>query len=283
MAQRYCKLCRLFFDSVELLVSHTSSTPQHHLCVMCDKVFGQTSALQTHRGAVVATGTINNALPDTATVDVMLKCKPCKAVFRSVTALNEHLKVNRRHNWCFLCSKDFSSVQALTDHLSSRAKAHSNRKTECPLCTQTFASPSSVAHHLESGCHGFNRHQVTAAAHNLDVIPAISISRGGDSLQTPLPLVAYIATQASFNGTSYECNLCRAEFETLRALNAHLSSAAHDRVEFKCPGEKCKKKTSLVSGLIQHIESGTCRVASLAEVEHFAQDLTAQFTRLLTG
>ncbi|KAJ8494949.1 hypothetical protein ONZ45_g13059 [Pleurotus djamor] len=155
---------------------------------------------------------------------------------------------------------------------------------KCPFCEEKFKSPSGVAFHVESGCHKVTRHQVTAAVHALNIVPTISISHriaGGSSNHRTDALTTLIATEASFNGKAYQCCLtgCRKSFQTLAALNSHLNSPAHDRDEFKCP--KCSTKFKLISGLVQHIESGVCKAAQLKKVEEYYGDLTAAFTRAL--
>jgi hypothetical protein len=40
-------------------------------------------------------------------------CDSCNRSFVDISALNQHLVFNTSHNWCFVCSRDFSSAQAL--------------------------------------------------------------------------------------------------------------------------------------------------------------------------
>lgn len=162
---------------------------------------------------------------------------------------------------------------------------HDSADFNCPLCSKSVTVPSAIAHHIESGaCHNINRHQVTAAVHALKIIPTISLSHrleGGVNKSNPSTrtVIHYSANERSFNGTAYECYLCRSTFRTLASLNSHLNSAAHDADEFKCP--KCKKKCTLISGLIQHIESNSCGVAKFTQIADQTSALTAQFSRLL--
>ncbi|KAF9459150.1 hypothetical protein BDZ94DRAFT_1268917 [Collybia nuda] len=109
--------------------------------------------------------------------------------------------------------------------------------------------------HIESGVHGITRHQVTVAVHKLGIIPTISVDRRLEGpIEPPAVIVSYTATEEAFNGRTYKCIFCFCTYATLRALNAHLNSPAHDADEFKCP--KCRNQFKLVSGFIQHIESG---------------------------
>lgn len=149
------------------------------------------------------------------------------------------------------------------------------------FCDKEFGQPSAVAMHIESGCHKVTRHQVTAAVHKLKIVPTISINHRLEGPILPTVIITYSATELAFNGTAYECYLCHDTFRTLKGLNAHLKSPAHDDNEFKCPGKKCRSEFKLVSGLIQHIECGTCGVAKFKEVQDQFESLTDQFSRTL--
>lgn len=130
--------------------------------------------------------------------------------------------------------------------------------------------------HLENNCKsGITRHQVTKAVHSMGFTPDISISRSieGANSQSIIAMSAtsnnpssslttsqLFATEASFNGSHYICpfmiNCRRKKFNSLHALNRHLSSPAHDDDQFKCPG--CHTVFKLISGFIQHIETRIC-------------------------
>jgi rubredoxin len=142
-----------------------------------------------------------------------------------------------------------------------------------------FKSPSGIALHIESGCHkNITRHHVTAAIHAMDIVPNIAIKRITGPVRTPT-VSTYVATEASFNGSAYECYLCHKSFRTLRGLNGHLNSPAHDDDEFRCP--KCKTEFKLISGFVQHLESRSCKMAGTTQIDNYFNDLTAQFSRLL--
>lgn len=215
-------------------------------------------------------------------------------------ALLQHLAKSGRHNWCFVCSRDFATAHGLEQvrrhslstwppcllftvlpQQHSQSRVHKPCDLKCPLCSAKFKVPSAIAHHIESGaCHNISRHQVTAAVRSLKIASPIAIShrltQGPSSV-----IVSYQATERAFNHrvNAYECYLCHGTFRTLHALNQHLNSAAHDQDEFKCP--KCKRTFTLVSGLIQHIESEVCGLARFKQVEDEAYELMTRFTRAL--
>ncbi|KDR70427.1 hypothetical protein GALMADRAFT_254864 [Galerina marginata CBS 339.88] len=254
----YCGTCSLSFVSLTTLEAHVNS-PDH---------------LGASVGAIFLDG---RDIASKAEIDIIeFYCELCDLIFVDVSSLNHHLSDIRKHNWCFLCSSDFRRAKSLRQH--KRSLAHRVRSLKCPLCEALFKSPSGVASHIESGCHGYTRHDVTAAIHCMEVVPNISIKRvtGPPSNTT---LLASVATQSSFNGKTYGCSLCRKKFRTLQGLNGHLNSPAHDEAEFRCP--KCKTKFKLISGFIQHLESRSCGLAKTTEIKHYFEDLTGQFSRLL--
>ncbi|KAF9487596.1 hypothetical protein BDN71DRAFT_617978 [Pleurotus eryngii] len=225
--------------------------------------------------------------PNLVNEDAEPVCVRCNLVFPDITSFNDHLTNTIYHHWCFICSRDFQSSTAFSQHNVSLA--HKNRDLKCPFCEELFKSPSGVAFHIESGCHGVNRRQVTAAIHSLHIIPTISVSHRieGASIQTEpvdTTITTLIATEDSFDvlTSSYVCTICAHQFTSLRALNTHLNSPAHDDKEFKCPKAKCGREFKLISGFVQHVESGVCGASKMKGIEQYYEDLTAAFTRALT-
>lgn len=197
------------------------------------------------------------------------------------TSLYQHLASTAAHNWCFICQRDFATEGALAQHNAS--PAHLSRDLKCPLCNGWFKVPSSIALHIESGCHGISRRQVTAAVQSLPAANTISVGRriAGPSGTVPLlPSIQYAATERAFNGSAYECYLCRRTFRTLPGLNAHLASPVHDADKFNCP--KCKRQFKLISGLVNHMESEVCGFVRFKQVKDEMSALLDQFAGLLT-
>lgn len=95
------------------------------------------------------------------------------------------------------------------------------------------------------------------------------------------PAIAYTPNDFAHLGIPYACALCFKTFRNVVQLTAHMNSPVHDPDAFKCPGPKCGRQFALVSGLIQHLESGSCKLASAGEIfERFAL-LTARFSKYL--
>ncbi|KAF8905741.1 hypothetical protein CPB84DRAFT_1705354, partial [Gymnopilus junonius] len=220
-------------------------------------------------------------------------CKQCVRQFSSPKALKVHLgssskhkKHNIKNEKCPVCSRMFKSKTGLAQHRSSLAHFKSQAKLNCPVssCKKEFKVPSAIAHRVESGCHGINRHQVTAAVHRMN-IPDISVKRITGYSSPNATLETYIATAASYNYLThtYDCPICSKHFKTLPRLNTHLNSAAHDDVEFKCP--RCKAEFTLISALVQHVESKSC-ISKKASIGYNTSvdinGLPLRFTGLLT-
>ncbi|KAF9477089.1 hypothetical protein BDN70DRAFT_881580 [Pholiota conissans] len=184
---------------------------------------------------------------------------------------------------CRTCSKTFTTPNGLKCHAGAKhpnSPVKKGRNFKCPFCQRMFKSPSGIAQHIESGYHKVTRHQVTAAVHNMRIIPNISVKRITGPVQPSTTRTTYIATAASLHGNKYKCSLCKREFNTLGGLNSHLNSAAHDDKEFRCP--KCKREFTLVSGFVQHLECQACGLTKPAEINGYFRNLTGRFSRLLT-
>ncbi|KAL9712286.1 hypothetical protein Ac2012v2_005363 [Leucoagaricus gongylophorus] len=275
-----CGLCDRIFVDEHALDQHREAV--HVFCTPCNRSFRTSAAYQQH----LANSSAHQFDSDTKTVtnssesdvsEAETYCYSCNRSFVSNSALNNHLSYSSAHNWCFVCSRDFASEQALAQHNAS--PAHKGKSYKCLFCDNMFKTPSSIAMHIESGCHRINRHQVTAAAHKLGIIPQISIPRRIEGLSKQPQLVNWFANENSFNGYSYECYLCHSTFKTLDRLNQHLNSPTHDESEFHCP--HCGSEFQLISGLVQHIESESCGIARFQHVAKHFESLTQSFTRLL--
>jgi hypothetical protein len=118
---------------------------------------------------------------------------------------------------------------------------------------------------------------------------SIAMSRVADSPPPPhtfSPLdepTTYTPNDFASLGIPYACPICCKTFRTVVRLTHHTNSPVHDPDAFKCPKPECGRQFALVSGLIQHLESGTCKLASAGEIfERFAL-LTARFSKLLAA
>ncbi|KIL61132.1 hypothetical protein M378DRAFT_866856 [Amanita muscaria Koide BX008] len=221
------------------------------------------------------------------------RCSACKKGFNNELSLNHHMRdspvhkqVVKRTNtdtFCTICEKRFQTPAALAQHNAS--PIHRQRNTSCFVCPSKFKTPSALAQHVESSCRQlpFNRHHITAFVQSLDIASTISLRSSIEGslpvLQLSRPLITYQALPSSFNGSGYQCHICRKTFSVIQSLEAHLNSPVHDEDEFKCP--KCNTRFKLISGLVQHLESASCGLSNVTDVERRFASLTAPFSRLL--
>ncbi|KAF8903802.1 hypothetical protein CPB85DRAFT_1393366 [Mucidula mucida] len=295
-----CSQCHRAFVSHKALYDHCSAKTDHHFCDDCKRLFITDEVLQKHR--VIAhqsdsESDTESEQSDESEDDNDTNCASCKRTFVCKQALYQHLIANSVHHWCFRCWKDFSSAQSLSHHKTSHIHGASQTivsgvgkpaSHQCPLCARAFTTPSGVADHIETGsCDSrVTRHHVTAAVHALKIHPTISIARriGGSSPDAVKVTSTYSATELALNRRTgqYECYICLQGFSTLKSLNTHLASAAHDAKQFKCPHKTCRRKFALISALIRHIESEACGLAKFRAVENFALGLMNRFTKMLT-
>ena len=155
-------------------------------------------------------------------------------------------------------------------------------------CTRQFPSHSAVVLHLESGaCNsGVNRHMIDAYVLKHDVRNVITnprrmITVGTTYEYTPPP--TYTATDLAWNGSSWECYFCHAEFRTKSQLNHHLASPKHSASSekiYKCPNPACGRNFVTLSGLGQHIEDGSCGVKRFKAVKSAIDNLMGSMKRL---
>lgn len=278
----YCRLCVLLFSSADALLQHS-----RHLHVSCDEClvfFSDEEGLWLH----LRSGAHNEveypkqklARPPRVrrpTEISLLPCEKCHQLFAGEKMLKKHRE--QVHYWCSQCDKYISSAIGLQSHKAS--PVHLPRDRQCPLCKAMHKVPSSTAQHIESGaCCSLNRHQVTTAVHALMIVPTIASQRRIENpTATPL-LTDLTGIEDTFNGKAYVCPLCHKKCSSATTLAKHMDSPAHDQKEFQCP--KCAREFAVVSALMHHVESKACGLSRLAEVERFADQLTAQFSRALT-
>lgn len=135
--------------------------------------------------------------------------------------------------------------------------------------------------HLESGsCRsGVNRRVVDRYVREYDktnVItnPARLLTAGSEDE------VAYYASSAAWNGSSFECYLCHSTFRTLVSLNQHLASPRHQEKVYFCPLSSCRTEFPTLSALCQHIESERCGVGRFQQVRNAMDSIVGSMGRL---
>lgn len=139
----------------------------------------------------------------------------------------------------------------LIQHLKS--SMHAGKNVKCPWCPNKFTNLTGVCLHLESGActSGINRQKINQYCREVDpnhIFTNKQIGWYDDQSST-----SNIATGAAWDGSYYRCCLCQNGFGSLRGLNQHLSSPAHQQKIYHCP--RCRREYTVLSGLVNHLES----------------------------
>ncbi|EKM52223.1 uncharacterized protein PHACADRAFT_260453 [Phanerochaete carnosa HHB-10118-sp] len=262
-----CHDCGKDFPSERGLTQHYVQSPRHHYCQRCDSHFDTPYDLQDHY------------------VSDHWYCSLCNKIFDSKLGLQEH---NRQSHWyCATCGRSFASENNLMQH----KRTHLPKTVQCPgrNCTRAFASHADLVLHWESGTcpSGVTRQLVNDTAAKNDryrlITDARRLIQGPDGGYTPRGSVTTWATQASWNGSAYECVLCHCTYPKLARLNEHLQSPVHDERMYKCPTalEGCAAQFRTLSAVVQHIESGKCGVRKFQrQIQGVMDDLTSSMHRL---
>ncbi|KAG8794479.1 hypothetical protein FRC17_008292, partial [Serendipita sp. 399] len=175
---------------------------------------------------------------------------------------------------------------------------HNERNIACPHCSELFKTTSGVAHHMEYKC--LKRvteavikwdvdHQITDREYtnrirdvNSDSDEEDETAESDNGIQQILDILATEDTwDARAKGFVCPMALCERQFAKLSHLNQHLRSQIHrtDPSTFRCP--KCSSRFSVVSALIQHLESQSCGLSELNQVKQIYTGLHDMFKRLL--
>ena len=285
----YCRDCDRAFGGAEALNQHLRSSihvSQFHCCD-CDRDFVSDDALNQHLADKVH--------PPKKDVRVVLAqdsswpCRECEREFADETALNQHLSSVVHHPLSNItcpgdkrCKKRFTSPSALIHHLESGAcRSRITRKSLNALIQ---------SNDVDQLIHNDSKEKDPPSLYWDD--GASTSSFGGVQIMTPqtdrsiastplsMPLLSGLLTPTT-SGSGYfhsdlaptnsmSCALCLKNFRTLRALQDHMSSPAHEPKTFHCPlsfkglllddadAAKAPKLFSTLSGLTQHLESGAC-------------------------
>lgn len=298
----YCHHCERYFTSEAELDDHTLK--KHAIlwdCDLCDRSFKSETGLDSHRqqkhgvtewrcslcdrylkseGGLDAHRRTKHGIGD-------WQCLLCDRYCSTENGLEDHLQ--QKHgitNWyCAPCSRYFATENSLSDH----ERTHKIRSCPGKKCTKKFTTYADLAQHLESGaCRSgvdravINRTAVKMDRNNVITNPGRLLGWLDSFVSAPTIMQSY-ATELSYNGSAYECMLCRSEFKTLARLNQHLSSPVHDEEIYRCPKRfgGCETEFKTLSALMQHAESGRCEIRKhQTTVNRALDDITAGIRRI---
>jgi uncharacterized C2H2 Zn-finger protein len=138
----------------------------------------------------------------------------------------------------------------------------------CPRCNEIFKTTSGIAQHLESKCY----RRITETVIKWDVTHQIThpiytdrIQEVNSAAEPDMQVVKGVGT-----GIRHIPDI---------GVSHILNPGAWNPMIFRCP--KCGSYFSLVSSLIQHIESGKCGLAKFQEVKQIYTEMHDMFKRLV--
>jgi hypothetical protein len=181
-------------------------------------------------------------------------CQECNRTLKTKEGLDQHRQA--LHCWaCPVCTEKFVGKKLLEAH--QRSAKHCC----CGTCTRVFSHDQALADHRaavhtkQSPVHSglFSNQQKTIQFHCCDCNRDFSSE---SALRQHLANKNH-ALPARLNRV---CERCGRQFINEKALSQHLSSLAHIPLcNVGCIGhQKCKRRFRCPSGLLHHLESGTC-------------------------
>jgi DNA-directed RNA polymerase subunit RPC12/RpoP len=292
-----CETCDREFGSQQAATQHMNAldhwAPRYE-CDTCDREFFTQRSADQH-------------MDDTGHREPEFECETCNRRFYTQQSANQHMDAldhYRRYD-CQHCSKTFQSENALkmvsssctprrlsipspkspetlltiVKHLNS--STHRGKNVACPFCKVAWTSASGLSHHLESGscprAQNINHRTIHQAISRRDPSGLVT----NKLLTYPDSNIQNIATNATWNGSWYECYLCHREFGTLQALNQHLNSAAHSEKLYHCPNRSCDGQFVRLASLFNHLESESCKFIRFERVQQHVHTIMTGRAKLI--
>jgi len=143
-----CPKCPTTFSAQRSLNRHLTSSHMDvkpFSCSHCHRSFGRKCHLRRH----TLTQHQEDGISDSGQTRRLFSCRDCIEIFSTYSQLRSHkLTVHGNETVCKICSRKFSSVAALTQHLSQ----HSSEDWEflCSTCNLIFASDSRFREHMNA-------------------------------------------------------------------------------------------------------------------------------------
>ncbi|PLB44331.1 hypothetical protein P170DRAFT_503010 [Aspergillus steynii IBT 23096] len=264
-----CETCSKEFFSEQARAQHMNAldhwAPTYE-CETCDRTFRSSSACDQHMND------LNHWAPT-------FECETCDRIFKSSictqSAAAQNVKQTGQYNvYCRQCDRTFKDENSLKMHLNSAT--HRGRTIVCPFCQTWYTTPSGLTHHLEkAAC-------PSAPALNIETIHEMIRKRDPKGIITmkgigwyPQQKKSYSASGLAYNGSYWECYICHREFETIKSLNQHLNSPAHQQVLYHCPNytSQCGRQFTALGALFNHLESEVCSFMRFEKVQIHVEDV----------
>ncbi|KAM4058336.1 zinc-finger double-stranded RNA-binding domain-containing protein [Hirsutella rhossiliensis] len=239
----------------------TGHSPPNLECDTCHRWFWSERARQQHMDALDHR---------------VFSCSVCSETWPSQDACTEH--EHDDHLYCADCDRYFQSDNNLRMHLNSRV--HRGLTVLCPFCSRLFSTATGLTHHLETAscpkAPQLNRDELFRIVRSKD--PGGIISK---NLLEWTSSYEYEVDSGSWNGRGYECFICGRVFGRLSSLEQHLNSPIHQQELYHCPNTSCCMNFKTLAGIINHLESESCRFIKFERVQRSVNNFVSS-NRLLS-
>ncbi|GAB0134469.1 hypothetical protein EsDP_00002840 [Epichloe bromicola] len=170
--------------------------------------------------------------------DFRVECPDCPLIFEGTDEVRRH-QVIFGHSCCGDCGETFDSTDKYREHI---AETQHSTDFVCCDCGTGFVNAERLREH----------HGGVSPRARQDIEPCPICSRR---------FLSRACRRAHVGTCELTCGLCRRCFKSHAALLDHLNSLKHRPLgKFTCAGApKCNKTFSSPSGMISHVESGSCK------------------------
>lgn len=313
----YCAKCDRFFVDTGALNQHVSKSPKHpknyYRCCDCDRRFKSELSLQQH-----LTAKNHHACIRDKKLEKKPHCKKYDLAFATQAEITKHRRCGiqstpQKTIQCIskTCNKRFKSLSALISHLEQGRCASGITRQKINSLIQTHDTGRFIMEVPANDCVSNDTDNGSSTTWDAVATPSTestlseseewdgwnaiiasnsrsSISYAASEDVPPLsPALGAHVSSAHLSSTnvptlSVVCPLCPSNgrhFISAAALQAHMSSTAHEKRIFHCPtfsgsGKRGAKKTrsfANLSGLLSHLEVGVCQggIGALCETAKY--------------
>ncbi|KAK6520524.1 hypothetical protein TWF506_000776 [Arthrobotrys conoides] len=239
-------------------------------------------------------------------------CKKCDQEFVDRDGLEIHILRSNRHITCFVCVKEFRSESGLQFHTQQAHQTSAGGI--CPQCHENFNTQAGLLQHIEGNlCPGGLRRtdiyeviedhqqQTNEELRNRSANGTQQGTEGSTPTKSENPAIELVNSFSHFKildqrsessarpegevievdaawwdkvRRHFKCPFrnCGKKFVHSEPFRQHLNSDAHSAKIFNCPG--CKKRFTSSSAMLQHIESGMCRIVQMPDYDRVKGGLT---------
>lgn len=180
------------------------------MCPQCPRIFKDEAFYREH---------INNKHNEAS-------CRFCRKVFKGQATLDYHRKaqhpetirsIEMRQYECFICHKQYKSLQLLRSHIYSHMRS---RTYLCPQCGYFAQSPNGLEKHMMR-----NDHNLTG-----EVIKPHRCETCGQAFATRHTLVIHMTSHSDVRNVP--CTICGKAFKNTKNLGQHMLT--HGERKHKC-------------------------------------------------